>query len=296
MPAECLTRWFSILDEEEIIWGGFKTDGSLLIPRVWVGGGLHVSEVPGRCQCAAWVVRGHAELSRSLPSPGRLPPSSPPTPGGLTKVHGHQHEAPPPSAVPHTCTQLPGFRAYRCLEETEAGGDLIIRGAQLSVSAPCGHQGVEHVTTHFPSFPPPSRLVWNHLLHTSSLREASIFLHFPGSWRGPSAFPRLIHEARPRQPLPDQLQACTNAAMLARPVFTWKGKAWGPSSLWSNLAHLSPTLGTGRKLAQCPFIYLTLTLLCVPQGRGSRSGNGLYCWLNPMPSPPFAPNVKRSYP
>ena len=157
-------------------------------------------------------------------------------------------------------------------------------------------------STRFRSSPPPSRLVWNHLLHASAPREASVFLHFPGSWSGHSAFPRLIHEARPRQPLPDQLQACTNAAMLTRPFFTWKGKIWGPSSLWSNLAHLSPTLGTGRKPAPRPFIYLTLTLLCVPQGRRSRSGNGLYYLLNPMPSPPVspslpsAPNVKRSYP
>ena len=143
-------------------------------------------------------------------------------------------------------------------------------------------------STRFRSSPPPSRLVWNHLLHMSALREASVFLHFPGSWSGPSAFPRLIHEARPRQPLPDQLQACTNAAMLARPFFTWKGKIWGPSSLWSNLAHLSPTLGTGRKPAPRPFNYLTLTLLCVPQGRRSRSGNGLYYLLNPMPSLPIA--------
>ena len=81
---------------------------------------------------------------------------------------------------------------------------------------------------HFPSFPRPFRLVWNHLLHISALCEASIFLHFPGSWRGPSAFPRLIHKARPRQPLPDQLQACTKAAMLDRPFFTWKGKMGGP--------------------------------------------------------------------
>ena len=149
--------------------------------------------------------------------------------------------------MPHTCTQLPGFRAYRCLEETEAGGDLIIRGAQLPVSALCrplwtpGSRACH--STRFPSSPPPSRLFWNHLLHTSALREASIFLHFPASWSGPSAFPRLIHEARPRQRLPDQLQACTNAAMLARPCFTWKGKIWAPSSLWSNQAHLSPTLG-----------------------------------------------------
>ena len=153
---------------------------------------------------------------------------------------------------------------------------------------------------HFPSFPRPFRLVCNHLLHTSALCEASIFLHFPGSWRGPSAFPRLIHKARPRQPLPDQLQACTKAAMLDRPFFTWKGKMGGPILPVVKPGSLEPN--TGQKPAQRSFICLTLTLLCVPQGRSSHSADGLYCLLNPMPSPPvspslpFSPNVKRSCP
>ena len=116
---------------------------------------------------------------------------------------------------------------------------------------------------HFPSFPRPFRLVWNHLLHTSALCEGSIFLNFPGSWRGPSAFPRLIHKARPRQPLPDQLQACTKAAMVDRPFFTWKGKICGPILPVVKPGSLEPN--TGQKPAQCSFLCLTLTLLCVPQ-------------------------------
>ena len=153
---------------------------------------------------------------------------------------------------------------------------------------------------HFPSFPPPCRLVWNHLLQTSALCEASIFLHFPGSWRGPSAFPRLIHEVRLRQPLPDQLQACTKATMVDRPFFTWKGKICGPILPVVKPGSLEPN--TGQKPTHRSFICLTLTLLCVPQGRSSRSGDGLYCLLNSMPRPPvspslpFAPNVKRFYP
>lgn len=48
--------------------------------------------------------------------------------------------------------------------------------------------------------------------------------------------------------------------MVDRPFFTWKGKICGPILLWSNLAHLGPTLGRSQ---HCSFICLTLTLLYV---------------------------------
>lgn len=143
-------------------------------------------------------------------------------------------------------------------------------------------------SVHFPSFPPPASRVWNHLLHTSAPGEASILLHLLGSWRGPSAFPRLVRETSPRQPRPDQL--CSRPAQM---LPWWTGhsspgrvRSVGLSSVWSNLAHMSPTLGSGPKPAQCSFICLTLALLCVPQGRGNCSWDSLYCLLNPVPSPP----------
>lgn len=116
---------------------------------------------------------------------------------------------PTPPPVPHM------HPAWRLLDSQVLRGNWSLNALTTNEWKPSGLSSAlclplltpESRTCHSVHVSPLTRLIWNHLLHTSHLSPAPrwdfrspppyLVLKYPASWTGPSAFPQLVSEAIP---------------------------------------------------------------------------------------------------